>query len=433
MKKLQMILLCLMIMSSLFTQTVLTITAQTLDIESIENQSIQLLSSDTGQVLYNEQSQELVEMNAITHLLVVYLVFEAIEQGDISLSTVVPISNAAYQLSQDYTIDNVPLRQDYEYTVEELLSIVALKNANGAVVALSELLAFSQDECIQLIEQLLKKWHVNSVTLYNVTGIAINQEQWNTIAAYDVGVIVYHLLHDFPQWVEYTKVESLVFKEETDDAIPLETDNPYLANQSESDLAKSDGLLFAVTQDELQHHIVTAQVDEVRLIAIVLGTDELQKQPGKLLLNYGFSTYQSYDVMVKGEKTEQLPLIEVSGGSSQTLQTIYGETLSLLVPIGQHSHKYRYHFTPIADKFNHTNQVLAPIQQGEVVGYMSVEAESTEDQLVLIDSEAMIVEVIAAQEVTESPFYIKWWQSISRIVRIVQEQVRKFFINLFNE
>ena len=57
------------------------------------------VEANSGKILYEKDATQPVEIASISKLLTVYLVYEALEQGKITLSTPVEISDYPYQLT----------------------------------------------------------------------------------------------------------------------------------------------------------------------------------------------------------------------------------------------------------------------------------------------------------------------------------------------
>ena len=66
-------------------------------------------------------------------MITVYLVYEALENGSIILSTPVDISDYPYQLTNSEA-SNIPM-EARNYTVEELLEATLVSSANSAAIA----------------------------------------------------------------------------------------------------------------------------------------------------------------------------------------------------------------------------------------------------------------------------------------------------------
>ena len=173
------------------------------------------IDGTTGKILYEKNSEEKKEVGGISNLLTTYLVYEAIQQGKLSLNDDVEISDKAYQLTAVEGISNVPM-EARKYKVKDLLTALLVSNANSAAIALAEKVAGSEEKFILLMQAKLKKWGIKDAIIVNASGldqslIDDNKESKkknteNKLSAYDVAVIAKHLLEDYP---EVTKITSL--------------------------------------------------------------------------------------------------------------------------------------------------------------------------------------------------------------------------------
>ena len=205
MKKIITLLLCLML-ALLSTSPV---KAEDLDLGA---QHAIAIDGTTGKILYEKNSDEKKEVGGISNLLTTYLVYEAIQQGKISLTDDVDISDKAYQLTAVEGISNVPM-EARKYKVKDLLTALLVSNANSAAIALAEKVAGSEEKFVLLMKAKLKDWGITDATIVNASGLnqAIidgdeenkKKNTENKLSAYDVAVIAKHLLEDYP---EVTKI-----------------------------------------------------------------------------------------------------------------------------------------------------------------------------------------------------------------------------------
>ena len=210
MKKIITLLLCI-ILTLLSTSPV---RAEDLDLGA---QHAIAIDGTTGKILYEKNSDEKKEVGGISNLLTTYLVYEAIQQGKISLTDDVDISDKAYQLTAVEGISNVPM-EARKYKVKDLLTALLVSNANSAAIALAEKVAGNEEQFVLLMKAKLKDWGITDATVVNASGLnqsIINGDEdeenkkkdtENKLSAYDVAVIAKHLLEDFP---EVTKITSL--------------------------------------------------------------------------------------------------------------------------------------------------------------------------------------------------------------------------------
>ena len=91
----------------------------------------------TGKILYEKNADSLQSVTSLNKLLTIYMVYKEIAAGRLSWQSSVDISDYAYALTTDYSISNVPL-DARKYTVEELVKVTLIANANSPAIALAE-------------------------------------------------------------------------------------------------------------------------------------------------------------------------------------------------------------------------------------------------------------------------------------------------------
>ena len=107
------------------------------------------VEANTGKILYEKDATQPVEIASITKLITVYLVYEALENGSITLSTPVDISDYPYKLTTNSEASNVTMVA-LNYTVEQLLEATLVSSANSAAIALAEKIAGSEKDFVVL-------------------------------------------------------------------------------------------------------------------------------------------------------------------------------------------------------------------------------------------------------------------------------------------
>lgn len=412
--------------------------AQELNIENLPAQSLMLINGDNGQVLFHKNSEELVEIGSLTKLLLLYLVFEQVSMGNLALDEMVPISNYAYELSQDYDIPNVPLRQDFQYTVEELITAVAVKNANGAALALREKIALTESDFIKLMEEKLKQWQMTAFQFEDALGLPSdygeNKEEYtgktNKMSAQVLATIAYRLMNDFPQYFEYASLKQLNFKANSEDPFKTDSNNSLLSDTS----LNVNGLFIGYAPVNGYSQVITNVEDETTYLAIAIGIDESQEDPYypvEQLVQFGKSNFTTKVIVKKDALTEQIPVINVDGGKREVVSSVYSDTFVLSIPKGDSLLKIDYQYIPNVKRVGYQQYILAPIQKGDVLGTVKMNFNQYIVQY-LPTAKINEVEVIANESVPEKSFFGKIVQSFLRIMTNAVEEIRKFFTTLFN-
>ena len=117
--------------------------AQSADPLRLQVEAAVLIDADTGKVLYQKNADQPLAMASMSKILTEYLILEAINNQQISWEDTTSISgmHTAFPRISPF---NVPLRRDEHYTIRELYEAMAIYSANGAAIALAEVLAVAK-------------------------------------------------------------------------------------------------------------------------------------------------------------------------------------------------------------------------------------------------------------------------------------------------
>ncbi|MEJ2021591.1 MAG: serine hydrolase, partial [Maritimibacter sp.] len=95
----------------------------------------------SGEVLYSRNADTQLHPASLTKMMTLYIAFEAIEHGEISLDTMVTVSaNAAAEPPS-----HLGLRRGQRIKLRYLIRAAAVKSANDAATAIGEAIAGSED------------------------------------------------------------------------------------------------------------------------------------------------------------------------------------------------------------------------------------------------------------------------------------------------
>lgn len=390
------------------------------------------IDSENGQVLMSQNADEVLQVGSVSKLLSVYVALKTIEAHDEwTRESVVPISDEAYRLSQDYNIGNVPLRQDYNYTVNELVEAISINLANGATLALAEMVGETEADFVKMMETQLSEWGVEEYNLINSTGLEVNGET-NAFSAEVAAIIAYHLVNDFPDYLDYSYQAKAVFKPNTDDAIDMNNYNQMLKGKPyERDNVL--GLMPGSSEQDGNSFVGYSNEDDFGIITVVLGTEDedMRYEETDRLMDYSYSAYMKELVVSEGQPTTQVNTIKVEGSSESEAELIYGEDKSLVVPIIDTAPRLEYEFSINDALFEDRSYLVAPVEQGEVIGVMTIYGAGTEFTY-LPSTKGNHVPVVQAEPIEEAAWYVNGWRSFSNGVSNTWESTRRFFVDLFN-
>lgn len=411
-----------------------SIQAQTLGTEILA-ESVIMIDSENGQVLYKQDKDQVLEVGSISKLLAAYTALKMVEEReDLDFESIVPISDAAFNLSQNYDLSNVPLRQDYNYTVNELLEAIAISLANGATLALADYLAGSEAAFVDQMSAHLDQWGVTDYQLVNATGLPQDNEDGpiNQMSAEGIAIVAYHLVNEFPHFLDYSQKPTSVFKPRTTDRFDMNNYNQMVQGKP-YEYEGVKGLMPGSDLKDKYSFVAYAEKDDFGIITAVLGTseDHLRYEYTAFLLDYAYSGFMKELVVRQGELARQVSSIEVESSKSRHAELVYGQDLNLVVPIIDTTPRLEYDFVANEEVFNANGRLEAPMEAGQLLGQMAIKGTGTDIEY-LPSTKGNNAPVVLARDLQEAPWYLSAWRSFSSGVSNSWESTRRFFIDIFN-
>nr|WP_279665700.1 serine hydrolase [Ectobacillus ponti] len=343
-----------------------------------------LVEAKSGKILYGKNVDESLAIASMTKMLTEYLVHEAVEQGKIKWDQKTTVSEYAHLISQNRDLSNVPLENGGSYTVKELYEAMAIYSANGATIALAELIGGSETNFISLMNKKAQELGMKNSRFVNATGLSNRDLQGkqpagtdpndeNKMSARDAAILAQRLITDYPSMLKTSSIPKKTFQE--GGKYPVKMDNwnwmlPGLVYGYEG----MDGLKTGSTPEAGYCFTGTAERDGVRFISVVIKTDSYQArfEETKKLMDYGFGNYDVKEVYPKGYAPKEKSTAEVVKGKEK--QVSFETTEAVVLPIMKGS-KDGY---AISYKMNN-KQITAPVKKGAKVGQMIVSAKGSQD------------------------------------------------------
>ncbi|MAY62120.1 MAG: D-alanyl-D-alanine carboxypeptidase [Rhizobiales bacterium] len=163
-----------------------------------------VIDAKTGKVLYENSADAKRYPASLTKMMTLYLTFEALESGRISLSTKVPFSaNAAAEPPT-----KLGVRAGGSITVEQAILSLVTKSANDAATATGEMLGGSEARFAQMMTSKARQLGMNNTTFKNASGLP-NSQQVTT--ARDMARLGIALREHYPQYYKYFSTRSFKF------------------------------------------------------------------------------------------------------------------------------------------------------------------------------------------------------------------------------
>ena len=374
------------------------------------------IEANTGKILYEKDATQPVEIASISKLITVYLVYEAIEQGKISLTTPVEISDYSYQLTTNSEASNVPL-DARNYTVEELLDATLVSSANSAAIALAEKVAGSEKDFVDMMKAKLQEWGIQDATLVNSTGLnnetlgdniypGSKKDDENKLSAYDVAIVARNLILKYPQVLEITKKPSSTFAGMTI------TSTNYMLEDMPAFRGGIDGLKTGTTDKAGESFVGTTVEKGMRIITVVLNANTQAGNPYSRftatsnLLDYISSNFALQTIIKQGESYQDSKA-PVQDGKEDTVTAVAKEDIQIVQRLGSRIQS--------SITYSANSQQAAPLEAGTVVGRLTYDDKDLVGQG-YVTSDRPSFDMVAEKNV-EKAFFLKiWWNNFVRYV-----------------
>lgn len=377
---------------------------------------------DSGQILQGKAIDEPLGIASMTKMLVEYIVFEEIEAGNINWDTEVKISDYAYNISQNYALSNVPLRNGEFYSLLELYDAMAIYSANGATIAIAEAISGSESAFVDRMITTVESFGIEDAKLYNSTGLNNRylegniypdsaEDAENMMSARSVAKISNRILRDYPEILETASIPKQVFREGTVDAIDMVNWN-WMLEGLLLERPGVDGLKTGTTDFAGATFTGTATEGDRRLITVIMDSgDDLStrfRETGKML-DYGFDKFAPEVVTTNWEDSLEYQPLTVTRGKEEQLDYIVGEELEMLIQLGDNlEEELVYTIEWDENIVTADGSIEAPIAEGMELGHLKI-SYAGNDYGYLEDEKEASVPLVAKNSVEKAGFFKLAW------------------------
>ncbi|HEM3614981.1 TPA: D-alanyl-D-alanine carboxypeptidase [Streptococcus suis] len=370
----------------------------------------------SGKILYEQDAETKASVASISKLLSIYLVYESLAKGEITLDTMVDISDYSYSLTSNTELSNVNL-DARSYSVRDLLNASLITSSNSAIIALAEKIAGSEAAFVDRMKAKVQEWGITDAKIVNVSGLdntdlgeniypGSSPEDVNMFSALDVAIIARRLILDYPQVLDITSLNAYDFGGYT----------YYSTNQMLSDGTHArggvDGLKTGTSNSAGSSFLATTQQAGMRIIAVVLNaTDGLTSPENRFvatndLMNYVYSNFSLVTLVKKGEAFEDSK-IKVFNGEKETSPVVAAADLTVV-------QRNQTDNVPTATFTTDIKEIDAPLKAGTLVGKLQLKDQDLIGKGYI--SEQASVDMIIPSDMKEASWPFSWWNQFVRYV-----------------
>ena len=309
--------------------------------------AVLVIDLSSGAVLLEKNADEPLPPASMSKLMTLYMVFEALEKGVISMNDEFPTSRHAASMKGS----SMFLRQGEQVSVANLLRGVIVQSGNDAAVVLAEGLAGTEEVFAERMNRRAEELGLRNATFSNATGWP---DPSQAMSVRDLATLARLIITDFPDY--YAMFDEREF---TWDEITQENRNPLLDRG-----LGADGLKTGHTQEAGYGLVASAKRGDRRVIVVVAGleTADDRLHEAEQLVKWAFRAFETRRLYAAGEA---LPLeAEVWLGAAPTVPLAAIRDIVITAPYGTLDNaelKLRYH-----------GPVEAPIEEGQEIAKIEI-------------------------------------------------------------
>ncbi|MFK7751599.1 MAG: serine hydrolase [Sedimentitalea sp.] len=267
-----------------------------------------VIDARTGEVLHSENADTRLHPASLTKMMTLYIAFEAVRNGEISLDSTVKISKHAASEPPS----KLGLKTGQRIKLRYLIRASAVKSANDAATAIGEAISGSEAAFARRMTRTAKALGMTRTTFKNAHGLT---EKGHMSTARDMTRLGRHLFYDFPQYYN-------LFKRRSTDAGIKSVSN---TNRRLLDAYRgADGIKTGYTRAAGFNLVASARRGNERVIATVFGGKSTTTRNAKVaeLLDLGFRRAPSRAPVRKPNRPAYAGNTPAPGASGKTIRLV---------------------------------------------------------------------------------------------------------------
>lgn len=278
-----------------------------------------VMDARTGEVLHARNADTRLHPASLTKMMTLYIAFQAIQRGEITLDTEVTVTaNAAAEPPS-----KLGLRTGQKIKMRYLLRAAAVKSANDAATAIGEAISGSEDAFATRMNRTAAAMGMTNTTFKNANGLT---QSGHLSTARDMSVLGRHVIYDFPQYYN-------LFSRRTADAGIAEvrhTNRRWLDSYE-----GADGIKTGYTNAAGFNLVASAQRGQERVIATVFGGTSTAARNKQIteLMDLGFNRAPTRATIDRPELVASAEVVQ--GNSSPATNGGAGKTIRVSGSVSQ--------------------------------------------------------------------------------------------------
>lgn len=294
----------------------------------INAKSAILIDAISGNILYEKNAELPIPPASMTKLVEMYVVFDAVEKGEISLDDVVPLPSDSWAINLPRDASIMFLAEGQTVTLRELLLGLSIASGNDASIAVAHYVAGNMESFVEKMNSVIQNMGLTKTHFVESSGYS----EKNITTAKEFASFCKNYIERFPfalkefhsqEILRYPLKKNLPeYKKDKGDS---EAIIQYNTNKLLGKLDGADGLKTGFIYESGYNLALTATRDNRRFLSVTMGGPGIGSAQGNLyrnadgttLMNFafnGFATYvsdeeKSFSVNTSASKEKSIKLV----------------------------------------------------------------------------------------------------------------------------
>lgn len=310
-----------------------------------------LIDAESGTVLFEKASDQLVPPASLAKLMTAELVFHLLETGKVKLDDEFVISENAWRKGGAPSGGSAMFAAIHSRVrVEDLLRGVIIQSGNDACIALAEGIAGNEFAFAEMMTNRAREIGLPRSTFTNSTGL---HDAGLNVTARELAKLAQHIIRTYPdRYPIYNE------REFTWNKIRQQNRNPLLPMN-----IGADGLKTGFTKESGYGLVGSAVQNNLRLIVVVTGLKAAKDRAdeARKLLDWGFRNFDSRLLFAEGQAVGDAKLF---GGAKGRVPLTSKRAINVLLPKNASER--------IIARIVYTGPIRAPVKKGQPIGTLKV-------------------------------------------------------------
>lgn len=339
-----------------------------------------MIDARTGTVLFDKGGAEPMFPASMTKMMTIYLVFERLKDGRLTLDSTFPVSEEAWRTGGSKSFMMVGDR----VRIEDLIRGIIVQSGNDACIVIAQGISGSEAAFAVEMNKKAKELGMTNTSFKNSDGMP---DPEHVTTAHDLAILAKRTIEDFPEYYAY-----YAETEFTHGGIRQANRNPLLYKN-----IGADGLKTGHTEASGYGLAGSAIRGGRRVIMVVngLNSEKERAAESERLIDWGFNEFDNYTLFKAGEMVENAP---VEMGKAATVPLAAEKEVLVTLPRAARPN--------VKASAQYQTPLPAPIAKGARVGTLVVTAPG---------AQTIEVPLVATADVPRLGFFGRAMASVKRL------------------